>query len=220
MNKPRLLDLFCGAGGSARGYQMAGFHVTGVDVKPQPRYCGDEFHQGDALEFCRKHGHEFDAIHASPVCRRFSECTPLASRHKHPNYIPGCQELLMALGLPYVIENVEGAAPLLRTPIMLCGTMFGLKVWKHRYFEIWPEIGCMIPPCAHVGRPVLTAGSGHGRGEASPLEARTALGCEWMGIRQESRDAIPPAYTEFIGKQLMEHLRWSGLQQSELPQDW
>lgn len=204
--KPRLLDLFCGAGGCTKGYQRAGFYVVGVDIHPQPRYCGDEFFQGDALEFLEAHGREFDAIHASPVCRRYSECTPVASRHKHPDFIPAVQIGLRDLGLPYVIENVEMAAKLLGDPFMLCGTMFGLNVWKHRYFEASFQLTEMIPCCQHVGSPILTVGSGHNKKEANKIVGAAALGAPWLGIRQEVRDCIPPAYTEFIGKQLLAHL--------------
>ena len=207
MSKPRLLDLFCGAGGCAKGYQRAGFYVVGVDIKNQPRYCGDEFVQGDALEYLKEHGHEFDAIHASPVCRRYSECTPLETRGNHPDQIAEVQGCLRELGKPYVIENVEGAAHLLSQPIMLCGTMFGLNVWKHRFFEVSPEPPALLPQCSHVGSPVLTVGRNRKGKEATGAQMNGALGCEWLGNRQERRDAIPPAYTEFIGIQLMEHIR-------------
>lgn len=156
MSKPRLLDLFCGTGGSARGYQDAGFYVVGVDLVNQSNYCGDEFYHMDvlALEQDRLEGcwHEnstksalpgmhqaclghFDLIHASPPCQRYSD---LAHRngngHEHPDLIGPTRELLEASGQPYVIENVEGAP--LHDPVMLCGTMFpGLRVLRHRLFE-------------------------------------------------------------------------------------
>ncbi len=132
---PRLLDLFCGAGGAARGYQMAGFHVTGVDIKPQPHYIGEEFVQGDALEYVRNHGHEYDAIHASPPCQAFT----MAGRQwrtegrTYPDVIAAVRELLIRTHLPYVIENVPGA-PLLN-PVVLNGALFGMRLRRVRWFE-------------------------------------------------------------------------------------
>lgn len=129
---PRLLDAFCGAGGCTKGYQRAGFHVVGVDVRPQARYCGDGFIQGDALEFIASHGHEFDAIHASPPCQAHSALRNMWNAQKHPDLIPQTRTLLQTVGLPFVIENVPGA-PLENAPLwgawrlMLCGTMFDLQ---------------------------------------------------------------------------------------------
>jgi DNA (cytosine-5)-methyltransferase 1 len=137
--KPKLLDLFCCGGGAARGYQMAGFHVTGVDIVPQPKYIGDDFHQGDALEFVALHGHEFDAIHASPPCQAFCSLKHMPNQCVHENLIPQTRAALIATGKPYVIENVPGA-PLIDA-ITLCGTMFGLRtecgaeLRRHRRFE-------------------------------------------------------------------------------------
>src|SRR5688500_14342326 len=124
--RPRLLDLFSGAGGCSVGYHRAGFDVVGVDVRPQPRY-PFTFHQGDALEFCRAHAHEFDAIHASPPCQAYS-----VSRHinagpdakQHPDLVDATREELERARLPWVMENVVGAP--MHRPIVLCGLMFGL----------------------------------------------------------------------------------------------
>lgn len=138
--KPKLLDLFCGAGGAARGYQMAGFHVTGVDIKPQPRYAGDRFIQGDALEYVAAHGHEYDAIHASPPCQDYSVMRRGRWQDReHPDLIEPVRTLLKRTGKPYIIENVQGAP--LKYSLMLCGTMFdlqtpeGSQLRRHRLFE-------------------------------------------------------------------------------------
>jgi SAM-dependent methyltransferase len=146
--KPRLLDLFCGAGGAAKGYQRAGFYVVGVDIKPQPHYCGDEFHQGDALTYPLE---GFDAYHASPPCQGYSIMLnlPWLRDKKYPMLIQPVRELLLAVGKPYIIENVGGAR--YRTSrqdglkaAFLCGQMFGLPIFRHRYFEtnwFWMQPG-------------------------------------------------------------------------------
>lgn len=146
----RLLDLFCGAGGAAMGYHRAGFEVVGVDIKPQPRF-PFEFHQGDALEFCERHGHEFDAIHASPPCQAFTSLRNSWNAKTHPNLLPQTRELLYRCGRRFVIENVPGA-PLVN-PFLLCGTMFrlgceGAELRRHRYFES-PGLSVLAPPCEH-----------------------------------------------------------------------
>lgn len=207
----RLLDLFCGAGGCSVGYQMAGFHVTGIDHKPQPRYAGDVFIQADALEYLAEHGSEFDAIHASPPCQGYSEITPLAHRQNHPDLIAPTRDLLRATGKPYVIENVEGARMRMRDPLMLCGSMLGLPIWRHRYFEIWPETLLLVPPCRHDFNPILITDHGgpnaNGPGKPrkrTPVEVkRAAAGIDWM-TEVELSQAIPPAYTEWIGRWLMD----------------
>src|SRR5579864_7523043 len=125
--KPRALDLFCGAGGATKGLQMAGFHVVGVDIKPQPRYCGDEFHQADAVTFSLE---GFDFIWASPPCQQF---TPLRARQEwkeYPDHVDAIRQRLMESSVDYVIENVPGAP--LGYWITLCGSMFGLRTYRHR----------------------------------------------------------------------------------------
>jgi DNA (cytosine-5)-methyltransferase 1 len=141
--RPRLLDLFCGGGGAAMGYHRAGFDVTGVDVTPQPRY-PFRFWQLDALALEPWVLSGFDAVHASPPCQAYSTSRSLSSRD-HPKLIEPTRALLAASGLPYVIENVSGA-PLL-SPALLCGSMFGLDVKRHRLFETnWP---LLVPTCHH-----------------------------------------------------------------------
>jgi DNA (cytosine-5)-methyltransferase 1 len=209
--KLRLLDLFCGAGGAAMGYHRAGFEVVGVDIKPQPHY-PFEFHQAHAfqwlvdLDILRL---KFDAIHASPPCQlwtRFQTSQP-QRENKHLDLITPTRPLLMATGLPYVIENVPGAP--LRLPVLLCGSAFGLSgrhgtfLPRHRLFELNWDI---TPPVHWPHEHPATMVCGHGkdgyRGDGlTASEARTALGIDWMN-RDEMAEAVPPAYTEWIGKQL------------------
>ena len=120
--KPRLLDLFCGAGGAAMGYYRAGFDVVGVGIKPQPRY-QFEFHQGDALEYCAAHGYEFDVIHASPPCQAYS-VTKSIHNNDHPALVDATRDVLIATSNFYVIETVVGAP--LRNPLMLCSGVCGV----------------------------------------------------------------------------------------------
>lgn len=202
MTKPKLLDLFCGAGGAGMGYHRAGFDVTGVDIAPQPRY-PFAFVQADALDYVAAHGYEYDAIHASPECEGYSHLTPKKYRSNHAKQIHEVRALLQAIGKPYVIENVRGARHELRNPVMLCGSMFGLKIWRHRYFEIEPPI-YFTPPCRHDFQPIPVNSSSVQR-TANTAECREGLQMDWAK-RDEIRKAIPPAYTEFIGRQLMQHL--------------
>lgn len=214
----KLLDLFCKAGGATRGYQQAGFYVVGVDIEPQPHYVGDRFILGDALEVLAgmiESGEieEFDLIAASPPCQLFSVATPMQYRDNHPDLIDPIRQLLRATGKPYVIENVAGAVKKLINPIMLCGTMFGLPIWRHRYFEVWPEIFALLPPCAHIGRPVLITGMGSKRDEngnrykrISTEIKRQAIEIDWMN-RDELSEAIPPAYTRWLGEKILESIQ-------------
>lgn len=198
---------------------MAGFYVVGVDNRPQPHYCGDEFIQADAIEFIRSHGHEYDAIHASPPCQGYSRTKNLkTSRTDHAMLVESTREVLRETNRAYVIENVQGA-PLIN-PLLLCGSMFGLGVIRHRLFECNPPIWFPPTQCNHVGKVlpmwwksrrvaiergeqfayVTVAGNSY----LMP-EARLAMGIEWM-VRSELSQAIPPAYTEWIGRQLLEYL--------------
>ncbi|GIW60772.1 MAG: hypothetical protein KatS3mg087_1838 [Patescibacteria group bacterium] len=135
--RPKLLDLFCGAGGAGMGYHLAGFDVTGVDIKPQPSY-PFRFVQADAFEFLEEFGHEYDVIHASPPCQAHTPVRNinknLYNRDRYPDLIEQTRSALRETGKIYVIENVVGA-PLVN-PILLCGEMFGLRVFRHRLFEV------------------------------------------------------------------------------------
>lgn len=185
---------------------MAGFHVTGVDIERQPRYCGDAFVQADALEYVAEHGWKFDAVHSSPPCQGFSEMTPVKYRGNHPDLIEPTRSALQAIGKPYVIENVAGARRKLINPVMLCGSMFGLPLQRHRYFEIWPEIFSLLPPCNHSVPPILITGTTTrfgGKYEFPADVCRDASGLHWM-TRKEMDEAIPPVFTEWIGERLME----------------
>jgi DNA (cytosine-5)-methyltransferase 1 len=210
-DRPRLLDLFCGAGGAGMGYHRAGFDVTGVDIRPMPRY-PFTFHRGDALEYLAAHGAEYDVIHASPPCQGYSVTEPMKRavriQKEYPMLVDDVRRLLIATGKPYVIENVPGA-PLVN-PLRLSGAMFGLKVRRVRLFETNPPIYFSPAPIKQTGR---TAKRGeYERGQHGlvcvagnnfdPVVAQRAMGIDWM-IRDELAEAIPPAYTEYIGKQII-----------------
>jgi DNA (cytosine-5)-methyltransferase 1 len=221
--KPRLLDLFCCAGGAATGYSRAGFEVVGIDLNPQPRY-PFAFIQTDALALDRDFLAEFDVIHASPPCQSYSD---LAKRNGNadawPRLVEPVREMLVKTGLPYVIENVDGA-PLL-DPIVLCGTMFkGLRVLRHRLFEM--NFPVLVPP--HGRHPVVHTFdkrksqfgktdemrdfvSVTGGGNCTVAAASDAMGINWM-TKNELNEAIPPVYTQFIGEQLLLQLRTASVQ--------
>jgi len=217
MRRPRLLDLFCGGGGCSVGYSRAGFEVIGVDLRPMPNF-PFEFHQSDALEFLAQHGHEFDAIHASPPCQRhsaMSACRP-GLADEYPDLIAPTRHLLDLAGLPYVIENVAGA-PLASGDdlfgshgVELCGVMFSLPLYRHRLFET----SFPITQPSHPNHAIPASKAGHWRpgtvisvsGNCSPIAlARAAMGIDWM-TRDELGESIPPAYTEHIGHQLLAHI--------------
>lgn len=213
--RPRLLDLFCGAGGAAMGYHRAGFEVVGVDIKPQPHY-PFEFHQADGRDFCAQYGREFHALHASPPCQPFVSLRWMHNAKGHDDLIPAFRAVLQETKRPFVIENVVGAP--LRHARLLCGTFFGLGVKepfaelrRHRIFEINPvSLFWLEPQCLHGQAPrVISVHGGHGKdkrrtvnGQDFPTSARReAMGIDWM-TGTELNQAIPPAYTEFIGRQL------------------
>ncbi len=207
----RGLDLFSGAGGCTRGYQMAGFEMDGVDNRPQPRYVGERFFQADALEFVAEHGHEYDFIHASPPCQAYTRAQNAAGRaHLHPDLVAAVRATLRVAGRPYVIENVVGAP--LENAVTLCGLAFGLRVKRHRLFE--SNMLLLVPPCpSHAvdyyvifGHEVRNRRHGSAAGRKNSVaKGREAMGIDWM-TRSELSQAIPPAYTKFIGEQLMLHL--------------
>lgn len=213
MKKPRLLDLFCCEGGAGMGYALAGFEVVGVDIAPQPKY-PFEFHQADALEFLREHGNEFDAIHASPPCQAHSS-TQRIRGNEHPDLIEPTRDELKRNGVPWVIENVPGA-PLL-SPVVLCGSMFGLPLRRHRLFETSFPVP-MPPLCDHSGPAITIIGHGvydsrlgvrhKGAKSLGYQAARDAMNTPWMSWDKLSQ-AIPPAYTEWLGRELMGAVRRS-----------
>lgn len=188
------------------GYQRAGFEVIGVDIKPQPRY-PFEFHHADALEYPL---YGFDVIHASPPCQFYSKCAGHQYRVNHPRMISLIRRRLKTTGNPYVIENVEGARKRLNQYTMLCGSMFGLPIQRHRFFEIRPLLAALLPPCNHKPNPVYITGTPRPkygkRKEPSAATKRLAMDTPWMTIKNMD-EAIPPAYTEYIGKQLMKSLK-------------
>lgn len=213
--RPRLLDLFCGAGGAAMGYWRAGFDVVGVDIKPQPRY-PFEFIQDDVMKFGEAlltaavlQG--FNAIHASPPCQRWSPTgTTRCIGDGHPDLLGPTRELLERTGLPYVIENIPTAP--MPAAFLLCGSTFGLPIVRHRLFEVHPSIG-LVPSSCHQGKWARAVDHGPGfypyaRGswEANWRQHVLPVVWPWMTLK-EAAQAIPPAYTEFIGEQLLEHLR-------------
>ncbi len=219
----RLLDLFCGAGGAAKGYADAGFEVVGVDIKPQPNY-PFRFIRSEALRYLADPPWTFDAIHASPPCQAYTHARVLGHRGRsdHPELIEETRRLLRDTGLPYVIENVKGAP--LENPVMLCGSAFGLDVERHRLFET--NFPLMAPGCVH-GQQAPNRFPGTPRHDGSrPLsrivnpmskdcsheDFARAMGIDWMpkaGFRptNELREAIPPRFTEHIGGYLMTHLQ-------------
>ncbi len=210
--RPRLLDLFCKAGGAGQGYADAGFEVVGVDIETQPRYPFEAI-KADALEMLQSGPLHFDAVHASPPCQGYSVGTGFGHKRQVPKLIGEIRELLIKTGLPFVIENVMGAKAHLRSPIMLCGAMFGIGVVRHRLFET--SFPCSAPEHRCHGKEVdrdLVSVTAHGPpprwykknpGKTFSLQIwKDAMGIDWM-TRDELRDAIPPTYTEYLGKQLM-----------------
>jgi DNA (cytosine-5)-methyltransferase 1 len=219
--KPRLLDLYCGAGGASAGYALAGFQVTGVDVKSQPRYPFD-FCQRDALEVLgdSKFLRRFQAIHASPPCQSETSLRHLHNSAHHPNLLGPTLDALRNVSLPWVVENVE-ATQQMPDSVILCGSMFGLGArcndgqWRglrrHRRFS--SSIVLDVPACRCSG---LRAISVHGGGggvnnrrstdQGRRSESAEAMAITWM-TKTELNQAIPPAYTQFIGRRLIAHLK-------------
>lgn len=205
MNKPRLLDLFCCGGGAGMGYSLAGFEVVGVDIAPQSKY-PFEFHQADALTFPLD---GFDAIHASPPCQAYTAARHLQG-NTHPELIGPVRQRLFDSDLPWVIENVVGA-PLVN-PVTLCGASFGLSVYRHRLFEAnFPIVEPTHP--FHQWANVKMGRKPKGDEFIQPVGhfsdvpfAQKAMGIDWLG-QEELREAIPPAYTQWIGLQMMAYVK-------------
>jgi DNA (cytosine-5)-methyltransferase 1 len=193
---PRLLDLFCCAGGAGMGYHRAGFDVVGVDLAAQPNY-PFEFVQADALAYVAEHGARFDAIHASPPCQHYAPVTAWrGNQNDHPDLVALTRDALTATGRPWIIENVRGAP--VRADVMLCGSHFGLRVKRHRSFESSHPMPLLTPSCQHAG--LLPFMHKNERAFAD------AMGCDWM-TNIEARQAIPPAYTEHLGAALLTAVR-------------
>jgi DNA (cytosine-5)-methyltransferase 1 len=224
MTRPLLLDLFCGAGGAAMGYHRAGFDVVGVDIDPQPNY-PFKFVQMDALEFMDIGQHP-DVIHASPPCQFHTQMrASWRARGVNDGYVDLLTPtlgLLRPLKLPWVVENVVGAGKVMNATLMLHGGMFGLGVHRPRLFE--SNLLLLAPRAPIVREPVgvydsrprgkthlRTRLNGNGKGRSEMRIARTleeaqeAMGMDWADWHG-TKEAIPPAYTEFIGAQLLEHL--------------
>lgn len=206
--KPRLLDLFCGAGGAGVGYSRAGFEVVGVDITEQPHY-PFEFHRADALAFPLT---GFDVIHASPPCQAYSISRNNGCHANAPDLVPAVLKRLRGSGLSWIVENVPGSP--LPSAVQLCGASFGLGVAsldlsRHRWFAT--SFGLLAPPCQHRrGSTVGVYGNGTNSWHRRKLgrclavsELRAAMRIDWMS-RRELSQSIPPAYTEWIGRRLLE----------------
>ena len=215
----RCLDLFCCGGGAGSGYAKAGMEVTGVDIEPQPQY-PFTFAQADALEFLREFGHEFDFIHASPPCQgysshvssRSSKWVPHSGKDE-PRLISAVRDLLREIGKPWVIENVMGARREMNATLLLCGSMFGLPTSRHRLFETsWMVMQPHHPPCRGIAkdyaakrgweyRDMTVTGKGRRRGTAQRWAE--VLGMGHAMTQHQLAEAIPPAYTEWIGREFL-----------------
>lgn len=201
-----ILDLFCCGGGAAMGYKRAGFQVIGVDIDPQPNYPFD-FWQMDALSLNYEQMLMFDVIHASPPCQQYSRSTAMQRKHGkvYPDLFEPTKRMLIASGKPYVIENVQGSP--IRGGLGLCGTMFELGVFRHRLFESNIPLFAPVMPCTCSAECIdkvnyfTVAGNMCTKAQGLP-----AMGIDWSMTRYQMNQAIPPVYTEFVGKQIYEHL--------------
>ena len=202
----RIADLFCGAGGSAYGLSIAGFEVEGFDIVPQPNY---------PFKFTCKSAFEvdltqYDAIWASPPCQAYISVGRTRTRQKYQNLIPNTRYLLQQSKLPYIIENIV-PAPLI-DPVVLCGEMFGLRVLRHRKFE--SNLTLVVPEHErHNSNGVHRSSRGggyywavNGHEIGTLKQWKDAMGIEWMTSKRELAEAIPPKYSEYLGKQLMRYL--------------
>lgn len=205
----KALDLFCGAGGASMGLHQAGFDVTGVDINPQPRY-PFRFLQGDALTFPLE---GYDFIWASPPCQAYSIAanTERTAGKVYPDLVAPTRQSLSAWGTHWVIENVPGSP--LRVDLVLCGSHFGLQLVRHRWFEFGFPFAALRPSCAHHPDPITVCGHGtpswvrkkHPGRVYRETEKREAMGIDWMN-RAELSQAIPPAYSKYIGEFAMQHI--------------
>ena len=217
--RPRLLDLFCGAGGATKGYQRAGFYVVGVDIKPQPHYCGDEFYQADALTYPLE---GFDAYHASPPCQYYSRLRhlPWLKNRVYWRSVPPVIELFKRLLPPWVIENVEDCWDM-PDSFVVCGASIGLSLYRHRRFltsfpvmlySHQPHKAVIVSGRASLGkrhhgqqgfREINRQSiAGHSSYTGDTERRKEVMGIDWM-TGDELSQAIPPIYTEYIGKYLM-----------------
>lgn len=227
MRKLKVLDLCCGGGGASEGYYRARFDVTGIDNKPQKHY-RHKFILADALPYLINNWSEieaeFDVITGGPPCQKYSDLTPDAYKAGHTDMLEHVLAFLRTKNKPYIIENVSGARRHMINPVMLCGSMFGLPIWRHRHFE--NNLGIYASPatCNHSFIPILVSGvttrrtpvlvSGRGmrevegrrRKENTAEEKRQAMGIYWM-TEKEVTQAVPPVYTEWLGLQAIKYLQ-------------
>jgi DNA (cytosine-5)-methyltransferase 1 len=224
VSKPRIVDFFCCAGGAGVGYFRAGFDVVGVDINPRPNYPYD-FIQADALELLRDVDflRQFDGVHTSPPCQAKCALTKGTNAKLADRYVdlyPIVAPLLYAAGVPGVIENPEA-----RADVTLCGEMFGLGVLRHRRFELVNWATSKPKHVKHRGRvrgwrhgeyfdgPYIAAyGKGGGKGDVR--EMQQAMGIDWTDVHEELTEAIPPAYTEWVGTRLLEHLTATDMEEA------
>lgn len=206
----KLLDLYCGGGSAGYGYEKAGFDVTGVDLFPQKRHRG-KFIQSDAIEYLLEYGHLYDAVHASPPCQEYSTASMQfrISGKEYPDLVSETRQALKKVGKPYIIENVPNS-PLIN-PILLCGSMFGMRTYRHRLFESSINLTAPLHP-KHTAKNTKMGRKpkdgefiqyvGHFSGVK---EVQDMCGTPWLG-QYELAQSIPPQYTEFLGHQMREYL--------------
>lgn len=199
----KMLDLYCGGGGAGYGYEQAGFNVTGVDIKPQPKYQG-KFIQADAIDYLKAHFQEYDVVHASPPCQAYSMASMQFRKagKAYVDLIEVTRRELIKTGKPYIIENVSGSP--LKNPIELCGLMFGMRTYRHRLFESNIEI--KTPP--HPKHTAQNAKMGRKPKDGEFIQyvghfsgvglVQEMTGLYWLG-QSELAQSIPPQYTKFIG---------------------
>jgi DNA (cytosine-5)-methyltransferase 1 len=210
----RLLDLCCGGGGMSVGYARAGFEVVGVDLNEQPGYPFEFWHMS-AMAINYEQLDLFDAIHASPPCQNYTTITAAARKRGkvYPDIYREVKTMLVASGKPYIIENVPGSPA---KGIGLCGTMFGLGVFRHRLFE--SNIPLVLPdqPCTckskRIGDEYVTVAGD----SSTKIAGLKAMGIDWMPLKRQLVEAMPPAYGEFIGRQLMSYLEQQESERSPL----